>query len=256
MPDQRAATIARQRSRRENATPEQRAAGNAMCREQRLARESPDQRASREWRERQRQERARVVEESTLLMQIKMMLAVHCNIDSLRLFDTVHSYFNVGPCSFCCDFCGSLGFDGENRSRTANERHYGILCCNKGKIMLDGIPPFPPLLGHLFTSNDPLAKTFRKRIHRFNSGMTMASFQASDETVTNGAPGCFKVVGQVYRRIGSLLANDELDAKCLQVYFLDPDYQAEFRDTRYLSDARAAPDEQDVQIFSIADDID
>jgi hypothetical protein len=83
--------------------------------------------------------------------------------------------------------------------------------------------------------------------------MAMASFQfqASDKTVTNGAPGCFKVVGQVYRRIGSLLANDESDAECLQVYFLDPDYQAELRATRYLSDARAAPDEQDVQIFSM-----
>jgi hypothetical protein len=93
--------------------------------------------------------------------------------------------------------------------------------------MLDGIPPLPPSLGCLFTSNDPLAMTFRKWICRFDSGMAMESFQfqASDKTVTNGAPGCFKVVGQVYRRIGSLLANDESDAECLQVYFLDPDYR-------------------------------
>jgi hypothetical protein len=46
------------------------------------------------------------------------------------------------------------------------------------------------------------------------------------------------------------LANEQSNAKCLQVYFLDPDYQATLRATRYLSDARAAPDEQDVEIFS------
>ena len=117
--------------------------------------------------------------------------------------------------------------------------------------MLDEIPPLPPTLHHLFTSvDDPLAKHFRKKIRLFNSGMAMASFQANDKTVTRGAPGCFKVVGQVYRRIGSLLANEQSNAKCLQVYFLDPDYQATLRATRYLSDVRAAPDEQDVEIFS------
>jgi hypothetical protein len=106
--------------------------------------------------------------------------------------------------------------------------------------MLDEIPPLPPILHHLFTLfttsvDDPLAKHFRKKI-RLDSGMAMASFQANDKTVTRGAPGCFKVVGQLYRRISSLLANEQSNAKCLQVYFLDPDYEATLRATRYLSD--------------------
>jgi hypothetical protein len=123
--------------------------------------------------------------------------------------------------------------------------------CSQTLLFLDEIPPLPTTLHHLFTSvDDPLARHFRKKIQLFNAAMAMASFQANDKTVTRGAPGCFKVVGQVYRRIGSLLANEQSNAKCLQVYFLDPDYQATLRATRYLSDARAVPDEQDVEIFS------
>jgi coproporphyrinogen III oxidase-like Fe-S oxidoreductase len=85
-------------------------------------------------------------------------------MDSLRLVDAVHRYFHVGPCNLPCSYCGCLGFVGKKRSKTANSRHYGTLCCRQGKIMLDEIPPLPPTLHHLFTSvDDPLAKHFHKK---------------------------------------------------------------------------------------------
>jgi hypothetical protein len=255
-PDQRAARLLREREkRRERETPEERAARLLRERERRRARETPEERARREQRTRQAQERARLLEERRLHIQIRMRPAMHCNMDSLVLLEQVYTYFNVGACTYDCDYCGSLGFKGENRSASANSRHHGILCCNKGKIMLDDIPPLPLTLHDLFNStSNALSRHFRKKIRLFNAGMAMASLQANDRTVTRGAPGCFKIVGQLYRRIGSLLPDEESTAKCLQVYFLDPEYQANLRATRYLSNERrasASPDENDVRVFQM-----
>lgn len=57
----------------------------------------------------------------------------------------------------------------------------------------------------------------------------MASLYANDRIVTRGNPGAFKIVSQVFRRIGCLLGNHDSTAKCLQVSFLDPNYQATLR---------------------------
>jgi hypothetical protein len=66
-------------------------ARNARRRESRLARETPEQRALREQRARQVQERGRLLEERRLVMRtIRQMPALHRNMDYLRLFDMVH----------------------------------------------------------------------------------------------------------------------------------------------------------------------
>lgn len=114
--------------------------------------------------------------------------------------------------------------------------------------MLEDLPELPPTMMHLFNSDDAVSKHFRKKIRQFNAGMAMASFQANERTVMRGLPGAYKVVGQVYRRIGSLMPDDNSNAKCLQVYFLDPDYQASLRATRYSAEG-AGPNQMDVQIF-------
>eukprot|EP00956_Cyclotella_meneghiniana_P038176 scaffold149794_cov40-Cyclotella_meneghiniana.AAC.1 len=116
------------------------------------------------------------------LMMARLNPAKQCNMDSITLFNDVHSYYNVGTCNFCCSHCGALGFDSENRG-TSSQRHYGILCCNKGKIMLDDLPDLPPTLEQLFTSDDVLAQHFRKNIRRYNAGMSLCSFQATEKTV-------------------------------------------------------------------------
>jgi hypothetical protein len=281
-PDQRAARLLRERERRRaRETPEERArreqrVTHAQERARLLEERRLHAQIRTEQRARQAQERARLLDERRLHAQIiteqrarqaqerarlrlhtqiRMRPAMHCNMDSLVLLEQVHTYFNVGACTYGCDYCGSLGFKGENRSASANSRHHGILCCNKGKIMLDDIPPLRQTLHDLFNSTtNALSRHFRKKIRLFNAGMAMASLQANDRTVTRGAPGCFKIVGQLYRRIGSLLPDEESNAKCLQVYFLDPEYQANLRATRYLSNERrasASPDENDVRVFQM-----
>eukprot|EP00956_Cyclotella_meneghiniana_P030362 scaffold76058_cov23-Cyclotella_meneghiniana.AAC.1 len=194
--------------------------------------------------QRQRERNARLER-----LMARLNPARQCNLDSITLFNDIHSYYNVGSCNFCCSHCGALGFDSENRG-TSSQRHYGILCCNQGKIMLDDLPDLPPTLENLFTSEDTLAQYFRKNIRRFNAGMSLCSFQATDKTVTTGEPGAFKVVGQTYRRMGSTTAGEDSDAKCLQIYFLDPGYQATLRAQRYIAE-HDTEDQRDVQLFSL-----
>ena len=196
----------------------------------------------------QRLEREEEANARRAIQRARLFPARNCNIDSLVLYNGVHSYYNVGECNYCCSYCGSLGFHDENRG-SDTQRHYGKLCCNQGKIELEQFPELPPTLHHLFTSQEVLAQHFRKNMRQFNAGMAMASFQANEKTVMRGVPGAFKVVGQLYRRIGSMLANEQSNAKCLQVYFLDPDYQASLRSTRYLPNGASA-DPKDIQVFS------
>ena len=83
-------------------------------------------------------------------------------------------------CNNCCYYCGFLGFYDKNRE-IVNERHQGILCCNKGKIIHEDLE-LSPIMMHLFISDDAVAKHFRKnkKICQINDGIAMASFQANE----------------------------------------------------------------------------
>ena len=66
----------------------------------------------------------------------------------------------------------------------------------------------------------------------FNSGMAMASLQVKEIDLRRGGQGAFTVQGQLYRRIGPMLATAGRQPSCLQVYFLDPEEQANVRAQR------------------------
>ena len=54
----------------------------------------------------------------------------------------------------------------------------------------------------------------------------MASLKVNDRTVHTGVPGAFTVSGQMLRRIGPLIPNENKNPVCLQTYFYDPQQQA------------------------------
>eukprot|EP00956_Cyclotella_meneghiniana_P038177 scaffold149794_cov40-Cyclotella_meneghiniana.AAC.2 len=59
----------------------------------------------------------------------------------------------------------------------------------------------------------------------------------------------------MYRRAGSAVAADDANAKCLQIYFLDPGYQATVRARRYVAE-NETEDQRDVELFGFAHSID
>ena len=178
----------------------------------------------------------------------------NCNIDTFNPDDDVRiEQHNIGPMDFECEYCHALGYEDE-RKKTNGVYHLGKLCCNQGKVNLPEQPAFPIGLYKYFTENTQEAKHFRKMIRWFNSGMAMGSIQITDATVYRRGPAAFKVAGQMYKRVGPMQAShigNDTTAKCLQIYFLDPDEQAELRVGRQYSTVRsAATREREAETFT------
>ena len=98
--------------------------------------------------------------------------------------------------------------------------NFGKLCCNKEKYVLSLFPPIPGKLGELYTSLSGDAKKWQN-VRLFNSRMSPASVQVKEKTVKKHGPAAFKVMGQLFRRIGPKLATQgSADPACLQTHFL------------------------------------
>ncbi|EJK74808.1 hypothetical protein THAOC_03493 [Thalassiosira oceanica] len=120
-----------------------------------------------------------------------------------------------------CNYCHALGFADENQSRKNNECHFGKMCCNQGKVMLEQIPPPPDEMLRLWTGDDEDSKFFLANIRALNAQMSFGSLQVNNATVKYGGPASFKVSGMLNRRVGSLTARPENQPKCIQVHFYD-----------------------------------
>jgi hypothetical protein len=80
------------------------------------------------------------------------------------------------------------------------------------------------LLQELLSGEGPLSKHFLDSIRMYNGSFAMTSFGHKEAAVQGWNPS-FRIHGQVFHRIGSLLPPDEGQPKFLQVYFLDSQAQ-------------------------------
>ena len=152
--------------------------------------------------------------------------AIGNNIDELSE-DQLPETFELLSMTVKCFFCGALGFKSEVIKTTKGEHHFGDMCCRKGEVKVPKRPKIPKQLQDLFKSEDDDSKFFLKNIRKFNSGMSMASFQFSDMSLPG--PGMIRIQGQVQRNIGPLINNRQNQARNIQTYFLDEHLQAEHR---------------------------
>ena len=125
-----------------------------------------------------------------------------------------------------CHHCQALGFDSENRSNKNGIRHYKILCCNQGKVIMDSIPTPPPEMLSLWTKSTQEAHFFRDNIRAINAQLNFGSLQVTEKTVRGTGPASFKVCRALNRRVGSIMARDgSQEPKCIQTYFYDNNSQ-------------------------------
>ena len=103
------------------------------------------------------------------------------------------------------------------------------------ETLTDGQREAAEELYQLFYNNTKEARYFRNNLRKFNAAMSMASLQVTDATLKKGGAAAFKVCGMLYRRVGPMLPSllPDLHATCTQIYFLDEDYQAELRASRF-----------------------
>ena len=96
----------------------------------------------------------------------------------------------------------------------------GGMCCRSGKVGLPNLPVPPKPLRSLVLGSHPNSQQFMNHIRKYNSCFQMTSFGADHVETDAHMFGKFKVQGQVYHSIGSLLPLPNEQHKFLQIYFM------------------------------------
>ena len=129
-------------------------------------------------------------------------------------YDPKHDYaaeevITIGSMSKVCNYCRAKKLDNEPPG----------VCCSNGKVQLATFQEPPQPLKNLLTGSTFDSKHFLQHIQKYNSAFQMTSFGAKFVTQGGFMP-TFKVQGQVYHRIGSLLPEENENCQFLQIYFM------------------------------------
>ncbi|CAE1298320.1 unnamed protein product [Acanthosepion pharaonis] len=125
----------------------------------------------------------------------------------------------IGSMSVVCGHCNAKKWPGESAG----------LCCSDGKVQLRPFRELPAPLKALLEGSSPDSKHFLAKIRQYNCAFQMTSFGGNAFREVGWNP-TFKVQGQVYHRIGSLLPETATDSAFLQIYFIaDSNQQADAR---------------------------
>ena len=118
-----------------------------------------------------------------------------------------------------CPSCGALVWESESTGRDpkTKELHFSI-CCNQGLIKLPPLRQPPPLLEKLLQYIQ-----FCETIRVYNALLAFTSIGAKlDYSVVFGRGSfTFRIQGQTYHHIGSLIPKPSLPPKYLQIYIFD-----------------------------------
>ena len=111
--------------------------------------------------------------------------------------------------SALCSNCGTFKFKKETDS----------LCCSKGHVKLDEFPQVQAFLQHLYESIGSNSKHCLANIRKYNSVFQMTSFRCNEVSITGFNP-LFRIQGQVYHLIGSIVVSQGESPKFAQIYFI------------------------------------
>lgn len=124
---------------------------------------------------------------------------------------SLHRLVVIGPMNKVCRYCNALKFKNEAP---------GMCCLNEVKLPELQLPIEP--LKSLVSGATDDSKHFLMNIRKYNSCFQMTSFGATRVIHENFMP-TFKVQGQIYHLLGSLLPVQEEECKYLQIYFMGDD---------------------------------
>lgn len=124
-----------------------------------------------------------------------------------------------------CIYCGAkFWMEEKNRNSSLASPAFSI-CYAHGKVRLAPLIVPPPYLLNLYTSSDSDAVSFRKNIRRYNNVLACTSFGADINVIAGQGISDFRIHGQVYHRISSLLPEDGLQPAFAQLYIYDTEHE-------------------------------
>ena len=94
------------------------------------------------------------------------------------------------------------------------------MCCSNEKVNPEPFPPLPQQLAVLFEGTTDQSVRFLQDIRKYNSAFQLTSLDCK-EVRMNGWNPQFRIQGQVCHLIGPLEPANEMQARFLQIYFMD-----------------------------------
>ncbi|KAE8244021.1 hypothetical protein A4X13_0g6849 [Tilletia indica] len=127
-----------------------------------------------------------------------------------------------------CLHCDAYHFKAERSAGTLQRPIFGK-CCSNGKVVLPNIFEAPAPLWNLYTGTHVQAQRFLSHIRIFNNAFAFVSMGARRDMSVAGHAGVytFKVQGQMYHQIGSLVPSTQSTPCFAQCYFVDTDAESE-----------------------------
>ena len=113
-----------------------------------------------------------------------------------------------------CQHCQAMKFRDESKG----------MCCSNGKVNPEPFPPLPQQLAVLFEGTTDQSVCFLQDIRKYNSAFQLTSLGCKKARM-NGWNPQFRIQGQVCHLIGPLEPADEMQARFLQIYFMDGNQQ-------------------------------
>jgi hypothetical protein len=129
-----------------------------------------------------------------------------------------------------CNKCGAMMWLDEKINKSIRLPEFST-CCAKGKVMLPSLQELPLPLNTLLTGTDPRSRLFRQNIRMYNSALSFTSIGAKIDQQITGTSGIytFRIHGEMYHRIGTLLPDPEIQPRFAQIYIYDTDHEIQNR---------------------------
>jgi hypothetical protein len=105
------------------------------------------------------------------------------------------------------------------------------LCCSDGKVELPVLKQAPKILQDLHTNKDAKSRHFLKHLRSFNAMFAFTSMAGKiDHSFNKGtSPPIFRIGGQNYHSIGSLIPSSDQRPKFSQLYIYDTENEVDNR---------------------------
>ncbi|KAK9049762.1 hypothetical protein SSX86_031269, partial [Deinandra increscens subsp. villosa] len=159
--------------------------------------------------------------------------------NKLIFFNFSTDYLDHGDQIVICDVCNAkLWKDEAVLGRTTELGKCYSLCCAYGKVQLPHLKEPSPTYKELFSSRNNKSKYFLKNIRRYNSMFAFTSMGGKvDKSINKGkGPFTFRLSGENYHTIGTLLPKEGVKPKFSQLYIYDTENEVGNRQRAFRSD--------------------
>ncbi|KAL3625905.1 hypothetical protein CASFOL_030434 [Castilleja foliolosa] len=141
-------------------------------------------------------------------------------------------YGDIGDASYECQFChAEFWLDERTLKKGTSTNPTYSRCCQGGIVDLPRLVEPPTFLSELLHGNSSRSKHFQENIRSYNSMFCFTSMGGKiDHDINKGSgPRIFRLNGQNYHMIGSLIPEDSSTPKFAQMYIYDTENEVSNR---------------------------